>query len=466
MSTESPETARVLVVDDDRLIREMVRDALSDCGRVESCESGEAALEALGREPADLVISDLNMAGISGTELLERVRREQPGTDFVLLTAHASVESAVGALRMGAADYLVKPIRAEELALVVERILARRRLLAENLRLRDELRTLDACRTLVRCLDPGEVYAVALDILLGTLPCERGLALFRRSALPMSDGVAFRGFDEAQARQLRSALLSEKSVDVDGYPEIGVVSEGDLHEALREVGLEPGRLLSVPLRGRETEAGVVWLFEAQTPIEGELLERARLVAGHAELALCNAERYHQAKERAFIDDVTEVYNARFLLQATEHEIQRAERYGKELAVLFLDLDRFKLVNDRYGHLVGSNVLRQLSRVLQDCIRQVDTLARYGGDEFTILLVDSDAAEGLQVAERIRRTVAETYFEGGGSAPIRLTVSVGVAVYPQDAESRDALLDAADKAMYRGKSMGRNCCCLASELATS
>jgi two-component system cell cycle response regulator len=456
-------TARVLVVDDDRLIREMTRDAIQDRARVESCESGEAALDALRRQPADLVISDLTMPGISGTELLERVRREHPGTDFILLTAHATVESAVGALRMGAADYLVKPIRPEELALLVDRILARRRLLEENARLRDELRTLDACRTLVRCLDPGEVYAVTLDLLLGTLPSECGLALFRRTALPMSDGVAFRGFGESEARQLRSALLSEKPLELDAYSGVALLDESDLHEALREVGLEPGRLLAVSLRGRETEAGVVWLFERDEPFTAEHLERARLIAGHAELALQNAERYHQAKERAFVDDVTEVYNARFLLQATEHEIQRAERYEKPLTVLFLDLDRFKLVNDRYGHLVGSNVLRQLSKVLQECIRQVDTLARYGGDEFTILLVDTDAQEGLAIAERIRRTVGETFFEGGQASPIRLTVSIGVATYPEDAVDRDGLLDAADKAMYRAKSNGRDCCCVASEL---
>jgi diguanylate cyclase (GGDEF)-like protein len=121
-----------------------------------------------------------------------------------------------------------------------------------------------------------------------------------------------------------------------------------------------------------------------------------------------------APERAFIDDVTEVYNARFLRQAIEHEIQRAERYGKQVCVLFLDLDRFKLVNDQHGHLVGSQVLRRLSEVLQQCIRQVDTLARYGGDEFTILLVDTGVEEGMAVGERIRRTVAATVFEAAAA----------------------------------------------------
>ena len=174
-------------------------------------------------------------------------------------------------------------------------------------------------------------------------------------------------------------------------------------------GIESGGALVVPIRGRETEAGVIWLLVDGASLDEGLMGRARLVAGHAELALHNAERYYHAKERAFIDDVTEVYNARFLLQAAQHEIQRAERYEKELCVLFLDLDRFKLVNDNHGHLVGSEVLRRLSRVLRDCIRQVDTLARYGGDEFTMLLVDTDIDEGMAVAERIRRTVAEAIF---------------------------------------------------------
>jgi len=463
MIAEPQVSARVVVVDDDRLLREMVRDAIEERAHVECCESAEVALAALARQPADLVISDLNMPGLSGIELLERIRRDHPDTDFVLLTGHASTESAVGALRMGAADYLVKPIRSEELGLVVDRVLARRRLLAENERLRDELRAVDSCRTLMGCLEPGEVYAVTLDLLLTTLSCERGVALFRRPSVPTSDGVAFRGFGESEVRRLRSVLVSDKPFELETYDSLMLVSEGQLHDALRELGIACSSTLLVPIRGRETEVGVIWLFVDQEDLDEGLLERTRLVAGHAELALHNAERYHHAKERAFVDDVTEVYNARFLLQATEHEIQRAERYERELSVLFLDLDRFKLVNDRYGHLAGSEVLRQLSRVLQDCVRQVDTLARYGGDEFTVLLADTGTEEAMVIAERIRRTVEETLFEGGRATPIRLTISIGVATYPHHADARDSLLDTADKAMYRAKSLGRNCCCSAADL---
>jgi diguanylate cyclase (GGDEF)-like protein len=455
--------ARVVVVDDDRLNRELVRDALRHL-RVECCEHAEAALESLAREPADLVISDLTMPGITGLELLERVRREHPGTEFVLLTANASVESAVAALRIGASDYLTKPVREEELVLVIERILGRRRLLAENVRLRDALAAVESCHTLIRCLDASEIYVVALDLLLAQLARRRGLALFHRTAVPMSDGVAFRGFDESESNRLHELLVGRKRIDVRSVQAFGVLDRGPLHEVFDAAGVGAGPVLAIPIRGRESEAGVLWLFEDGRPFADSDLERARFVAGHAEIALHNAERYNRAKERAFIDDVTEVYNVRYLFQAADREIQRADRYGKELSVLFLDLDRFKLVNDRFGHLVGSQTLRRLSQVLGECVRQVDTLARYGGDEFTILLVDTGLEAALAIAERIRRRVADTLFDGGPDAPVRLTLSVGVATCPRHGREREGLLDLADKAMYRAKSRGRNCVCSADELA--
>jgi len=456
---------RVLVVDDDRLLREMARDALADLARVECCESAEAALEALDREPADLVLSDLVMPGLSGVQLLERVRREHPGSDVVLLTGYATVESAVGALRLGAADYLSKPLTRDALAVAVERILTRRRLEAENERLRSALRTVESCRTLVRCLDAGELYAVALDLVLHALGRERGLALFRRESLLRSDAMAFRGIGEHEANRLREVLVGEKPVALDRLADVEVATGGPFHAALRKAGLEPGPVLCVPIQGVEVECGALWLFEEGRPFDVGEVERAKLIAAHASLALQNAERYSQAKERAFIDDVTEVYNARYLLQAVEREIQRSDRSGREICILFLDLDRFKLVNDRHGHLVGSRVLRHLSRVLGDCIRQVDTLARYGGDEFTIVLVDTSLDEGMAVAERIRRAVADTVFEGGDGSPVRLTISIGASVYPASARDREALIDMADKAMYRAKSLGRNRVCPATELET-
>ncbi len=462
MSTGANVPARVVVVDDDRLIREIVKDAIGDRARVECCDSSESALEALHREPADLIVSDLTMPGLSGIELLEEIRRAYPATDFLLLTGHATVESAVGALRMGAADYLTKPVNSDELALVVERILEQRRLLVENEKLRENLVTVESCRNLMRCLEPAEIFTSALDLLLQHLPRQRGLAVFHRSSIP-TDGIAFRGFSELETRTLRDLLIGEKQIDIDAITQVEVLAEGPLHNTLREAGIECGNVAAVPMRGSEKEVGVLWLFEDGRPFGIGELDRAKLVAGHAELALRNAERYNEAKDRAFIDDVTEVYNARYLLQATDREIHRADRYGNPMTVLFLDLDRFKLVNDQYGHLVGSRALRRLSEVLLSCIRQVDTLARYGGDEFTILLPDTPHHVALDIAERIRKLVEDTLFEAGRDTPFRLSISIGVGTFPQHGRDRTSLLDVADKAMYRAKSLGRNCVCSAADL---
>ncbi len=461
--TETAPLPGVLVVDDTRLDREIARDAIGTGARVVCCGSAGEALEWLGRERFELVLSDLTMPGASGLELLERMRRDHSETDFILITAQPSIDSAVQALRMGAVDYLRKPVRAEELSLLVQRTLERRRIQAENLHLRDLLATVEDCRALSGSLEPTEIHAVALDILMLRLGRERGLAVFRRGDKLGTQDVAFRGYDEAASTRLRAGLVGEKPIELADLAHAELASDGSLHRVLREAGLCEDRLLVVPVHGREDEGGVLAVAEGAEPFTTRQLEIARLVATHAQVAVQNAERYHQAQERAFIDDVTGVYNARYLFAALNHELRRAQRYGSALSLVFIDVDRFKLVNDNHGHLVGSRTLHRIAEVLGSCIRQVDTLARYGGDEFTILLADTGLEEGVLIGERIRASVAESLFESRGPEPLSITVSVGVSAFPVHGDQPEALLDLADKAMYRAKSLGRNRVSNASDL---
>jgi diguanylate cyclase (GGDEF)-like protein len=460
--TEEAADARVLVVDDDRFQRELMRDVLADRAEVVPCADVDEALRALAAGPVALVLSDLTMPRRSGLDLLQYVTRDYPGTDFVLLTANASVTSAVEALRMGATDYLEKPVRPEDLVLVLERSLGRQRLLTENRRLRDELALHQSCRLLGGCLEPEDVFALALDLSLRAVRAERGFAVYRRPGLPGADGVQSRGFSEEQEAQLRESLAAKPLAQGDPTGP-AVVSRGELHTRLSQLGVTASELLLLPIASDEEEGGLLCLVGEREPLAEAEMAKARVVAEHATLALRNAERYRAARERAFIDDVTEVYNARYLLEALDREIRRAERYGTDLSILFIDLDRFKLVNDNHGHLVGSNTLRQLSRLLEGCVRQVDTVARYGGDEFTILLVDTGERVGGVVAERIRQSVERHAFETEAGGTLRLTCSVGVATYPGHGRTREALLDASDKAMYRAKSLGRNRVVSATEL---
>jgi diguanylate cyclase (GGDEF)-like protein len=460
--TEPADRARVLIVDDDRFQREFVRDVLGERAEVVPCANADEALAALRTRSADLVLSDLAMPGRSGLELMQQVVRDHPGTDFVIVTGHASVPSAVEALRMGASDYLEKPARAEELVLVLERTLGRRRLLTENQRLKEELALHQSCRLLTGCLEPEDVFAMGLDLTLRAMRLARGFALYRRTGLPGAEGFHCRGFGEVEELALRESFAG-KPLELGELAAPQRQTHGELHRRLAGLGIQAGELLLLPIEGEEEEGGVLCLFAAADAFDAIALSRAQVVAEHATLALRNAERYRTARDRAFIDDVTEVYNARYLLEALEREIRRAERYGTELSILFLDLDRFKLVNDTHGHLVGSNTLRQLSRLLEGCVRQVDTVARYGGDEFTILLVDTGERVGRTIAERIRQSVERHAFEAGGGRTLRLSCSVGVSTYPAHGRTREALLDASDKAMYRAKSQGRNRVVTATEL---
>jgi diguanylate cyclase (GGDEF)-like protein len=314
-------------------------------------------------------------------------------------------------------------------------------------------------------MDPGKIYPLSLDLLLQALSRGRGVAVFHRTSLPGGDAVAFRGLSDGEAQRLRQELTEEKQIDLESYDGAQILDRGEIHAALGRAGVESGSLLVVSLRGEQGEAGLLCVFQDGRVFEPTELVRVEIIASYAAEALRNAERYQHAKDRASIDDVTELFNARHLLATASNEIQRAERYGTPLSVLFLDLDRFKLVNDRYGHLVGSQCLRSVSQLLLQCVRQVDTLARYGGDEFTILLVDTDHEAALIIAERIRRAVEDQLFEASGDGSLRLTISIGVGTYPEHGATRDALLDASDKAMYRAKSLGRNAVCSAADLSS-
>ena len=159
---------------------------------------------------------------------------------------------------------------------------------------------------------------------------------------------------------------------------------------------------------------------------------------------------------------TGLRNARFLRVTLDRLISRE---SQPFTLLFLDIDRFKLINDQFGHLQGSRLLVEAARVIRGCVRDIDIIARYGGDEYTIALVDTDSGGGLKVAERVRRAMEEHRFQARENLEIGVTLCIGVAsCYPEHARDRDALIHLADAAMYRGKRGTRNVVYLATPAA--
>jgi diguanylate cyclase (GGDEF)-like protein len=153
-----------------------------------------------------------------------------------------------------------------------------------------------------------------------------------------------------------------------------------------------------------------------------------------------------------VDALTGLYNRTFFFSALEREIARGDRSGRAFCLVMLDLDDLKSVNDRYGHVSGDQVLRNVADTIRSGVRKIDVAARYGGDEFVALLPETDPTGGWVLAEKIRLTVAEQGMPGIDPTP---TVSVGVVSYPADGRSADALLVSADRAMYASKRSGKN-----------
>lgn len=173
-------------------------------------------------------------------------------------------------------------------------------------------------------------------------------------------------------------------------------------------------------------------------------------------ALANAVRIGEAERLSQTDDLTKLHNARYLRQFLLNEIRRARRYGSSVAALFLDLDDFKRVNDAHGHLAGSHVLMEMAAVMLSSIRDTDAVARYGGDEFVIVLPDTQIELAGTVAERIREKIARHYFNAGRNLKLSLTASFGVAAFPVHASSPQHLIACADTAMYEAKAANKNC----------
>ena len=155
------------------------------------------------------------------------------------------------------------------------------------------------------------------------------------------------------------------------------------------------------------------------------------------------------------DELTGLFNYRYLEVAVDTEMRRAQRFHTGFSLLFIDLDDFKSVNDRFGHLAGSDVLRQVAKVLQGAVREVDSVIRYGGDEYVVVLLGATSTTAMVAAERIRTRIAKALFRVEAEKTVNLTVSIGVASFPEHGRDKDDLLSFADQGMYRGKRSGKN-----------
>lgn len=447
----------ILVVDDDAFFRTFCSEVLRGAGyAVQTADSGREALEACSREPISLILADIYMPELTGLALLESVKAQNPSVDVIIMTGYASIDTAVQALKRGAADYLRKPFAAEELTAVVEATLAQRRLYRENVHLKRQLQLYEVSRAFASMDDPNRVLDLGLEALLHASGCRRGLCLCSHSELQFMSLMHQRGMEPETAVSAREAFVTRGLRHLRGLDRVQVLGKARLSRIL-DSDEEAREAMLVPLRHRQTLEGAFLLLRDREGgrFTSEDEGHVRFLGLQLEISYESARRVQDARQLAYVDSLTDLYNARYLDSTLDKSIAEAERLRSTFSVLFLDLDYFKQVNDAYGHLTGGKVLIEVSRILMANVRDEDTVIRYGGDEFTVVLPHTSSLGAREVAERIRRAIKEHPFLGREGHAIRLTASIGVATYPDDAKSREELIDQADRAMYRGKEATRD-----------
>ena len=448
---------RILIVEDDLFFREVYSDLLKEEGyEVDTAASADEAFDLMNRQEYRVVVVDLVLQETSGLDVLENVKQHDPAIEVIIVTGHANMETAIYALKHGARDYLVKPINHEEFKHTVALCVEQRRLLDENQELKGLVNLYQVSQTIASCLEQDKLISLVTDSLAKEVGVGRATGFF------LEDGQLklreLKGFNEETGRQLGEWLMSSFAPITEEPGNFMLLTNflAEAPPALHPLDdLQDALVLLV--RSHLLVQGVVIVFNEPGLRIPETINYKNLtfLLDQSSLAFENAARYATARNLLNIDELTGLFNYRYLEVAMDREVKRAERYGTNLSVIFLDIDQFKEINDTNGHLIGSKVLKEVGKLLKTTVREIDTVIRYGGDEYTILLVETGLEIAAGVAERIRRSIERHRFVASEGLNIRLTASLGYACYPEDTKSKAELIELADQAMYRGKASGKN-----------
>ncbi len=425
---------RVLILDEDSVAASELAEALTRDGHEVELRQRLSDVAAAVRVAPDVVVVDPWSGDEPGELILDELRRVRDPTgaspEVVVVTALHDVHAAVECLHRGASDYILKPTTPGRLRLAIARAFERLRLLKDNGRLRRDLALLAAAQRILETLDAHALAVFGLEALC--------------SFTGAAGGALFEG----------ATVLAERDVSADELHELAALKRPEhFTEHVALSGNGAARFVEALTLELDAERRAV--LASAAPLGADADETALFLARQLQTAFRNTVRFADAEREARRDSLTGLWNARAFQEATELLIERAASAPTSFAVLFLDLDHFKNVNDQHGHVAGSRLLVEVGQLLERCVREGDLLARFGGDEFTILLPEVDTDTARKVAERIRDTIARHRFRAPSGQELPVTVCIGVASYPTHAADAVGVLDMADRAMYLGKGSTRN-----------
>lgn len=484
--------ARVLIVDDEAAVHKLLKTYLeTQSYEVENCYEAQKVLEYIRKFSPDLILMDLMMPVLDGISATKRIRNLKLNSylPIIMLTARKDIKDMAAAMDAGADDYITKPFEFGELNARIRNML---RLKTLNDNLMHKTVELDEANKQISRLnhvlvqtnrqlqkkiyDFHNLFDISYQV-MGQLEFHKlvGQALINMLGLFATKNVML-------------LLASEEDndifeiVDSRGFP-TDALKNFTLHRhdklihylelikkpfQIREVKKDFQEIIPklqkleidvvAPLFQSDEIVGMICLGPniKEEEYSEDSLETLGIMTNMLSVAIYNAQLYEHIKALSYTDAMTGLHNFRFFKLRLKEEIARAWRSNLPISLLILDVDYFKNYNDKLGHPAGDDLLRKLSHLLQTSVRDNDIVCRYGGEEFAIILPGTEDQGAFILAERIRSKVEEAKFYREEVQPDgNITISIGVASFPEDAVTMEDLIVSADKALYEAKNAGRN-----------
>jgi two-component system, cell cycle response regulator len=474
--------AKVLIADDSPLVLRMIEKMLSGAGfSVVTARDGLEAIEKTISEDVQLVILDVTMPRLNGYQACRLLKSEASTRDLpvVILTSRDQAGDRYWGLETGADFYITKDAEPQRIVDLVRGILAAGD--APDARRPDGAKrsSLDILSRVNELLDRrlyeatilSEIGRVARSLVRFDETFISVMALIARVVDFSMGGMAFIEGDDMEAFLLQQRNVAQSVVDEmkaqlreavlqgRGGAALGRMQARLFTPAAEPAGAEEpalGGFVAVPIATGDRLVGLLALGGRQVAAGHVPDAFLQQVAGQAHIVMQNSRLFERVQQLAIRDSLTDVFNHRHAVDLIQQEVLRVARYREgDLSVLMLDIDHFKAINDELGHLAGDTVLREMARLLREGLRSVDSVGRYGGEEFVLVLPQTRPDEARQTAERLRHLIEQHTFKTGEQIT-RITVSVGVATFPSErVDSAASLLREADEALYRAKEQGRN-----------
>jgi diguanylate cyclase (GGDEF)-like protein/PAS domain S-box-containing protein len=447
LAVEKIGQSHILIVDDQLSLLRSLQALLQINGyQVELAKNGSEAIMKLQDADYQLLLLDLQMPGIDGLEVLEFVRQAKLDLETIVVSGDTSFTSIKDAMRLGAYDFVRKPYNPEELLTTVSRGIEHYRQERQELRTEHSLNESERLHRFIvnnspdfiYMLDSQGVFTYVNDSVEETLGYKRNELLGRHFSTIIHPNNAVeiqKFFSEQRAGDRATHSIEIRLLVNQSSKQEERLGNSELIVELNAIGMyeeaEPGQKTFIGTLGSARD----------------ISERKR-----TEEHLCH-QAYH--------DLLTQLPNRILFDDRTHQTLAHASRNGQKFAMLFMDLDRFKLINDTLGHVMGDLVLQRVAERVLDCLRAEDTLARFGGDEFCLLLPDISSKESVaSVAEKILKAVRQPF--SINNHELYLSISLGIAIYPDAGKTGESLLQSADNAMYHVKANGKDGYCFYSD----